>query len=249
MTGLPEPIETVINGRWTLQLPPHRAERPEWATGWERERLDSMHQTITAGRHYPVLYDIGTEEGDLSALYATWGASVVLIEPNPKVWPNVAYIWQANDLRPPLATFAGFAGPENRDGHADWPDPELRLGGFPTTAGGPLIGDHGFLNLSERPDCPSLRVDRIADLVGAPDYLTMDVEGAELLVLRGAAGVLDHHRPVVWVSVHPQFSREMYDLTREDVLLFMAGHGYQSELLAVDHEEHWVFRPIPSWRP
>lgn len=243
---------TAINGRWFLDLPPHRAARPEWATGWERERLDSMYAALCPwyegfGENWPrgyspVIYDVGTEEGDLSALYASWGCDVVLVEPNPRVWPNIRYCFEHNGLKP-RGWFVGFAGDRV---HAGLTPGYLDRNGavWPDDAYGPLIGDHGFLNVAERPDVTMITLDVLSELSGTvPDAITMDVEGAELLVMRGAGGILDHHRPLVWVSVHPQFSWDMYQLTRDDLLTFMADHDYRAELLAIDHEEHWLFRP------
>lgn len=246
---------THINGRWTLDLPPHRAAREEWVDpGWERERLDSMFYELgrIAVDREPIVYDIGTEEGDLSALYASWGCQVVLVEPNPKVWPNVRWCFEHNGLSP-LAWWNGFAGeqtiiPTDHIGEAyvGWSDQE-----WPAAAYGDLIGDHGFLNLSERPDVPVTTLDHLSDLTGhPPDAITMDVEGAELLVLRGAAGILDHVRPLVWVSIHPEFSERMYGLRRDDLLDFMRDHDYRHEMIAWDHEEHFLFRPgLPGDRP
>lgn len=234
---------TTVNGQWEVVLPPHRAVRPEWQTGWERERLDSMHRELSR-LDRPVVFDVGTEEGDLSVLYATWGCRVVLVEPNPRVWPNVRWCFDHN-MEKPLGWWNGFAGPKTiiPDGHIGEP---YSGEDWPAAAYGELIGDHGFLNLSERPDVPVTTLDHLSDLVGeAPAAITMDIEGAELAAMRGAGGILDHHRPLVWISVHPQFSIDMYAATREDLLVFMAGHGYQSELLAVDHEQHFLFRPLP----
>ena len=217
-------VPTIINGRWTLLLPEHRAARPQWDIangGWETERLAAMYDTIKPA---DVVFDIGAEEGDLPALWATWGAEVVLFEPNPYVWPNIRVIWEANRLPLPR-WFAGFAANETvlrppdmepifaEDDHAGWP----------ACAWGPVIGDHGFRN--------------------TPDVITMDVEGAELEVLRGAAATLRSRRPVVFVSIHPTFIPAMYPYTADAVHEFMAAMGYTGEHLATDHEEHWRFAP------
>jgi FkbM family methyltransferase len=232
-----------INGRWPLLLPEHRAARPEWPY-WEKERLASMYAYLGDGGH--VVYDIGAEEGDLPALWATWGNRVVLAEPNPRVWPNIRAIWEANDLPHPAGWMVGFAG-EN-----DYTPPGVddrsysnATDAWPQAAYGPLIGDHGFLNLCERPDVPQARIDTLSDRYPPPSAITIDTEGSELVVLRGAAGVLDHVRPLVWVSIHPEFSIDMYDLTKSDCLQFMADHNYVAEHLATDHEEHWFFTPRP----
>jgi FkbM family methyltransferase len=256
MTAVP----TLINDRWELSLPPHRAVRPEWPV-WEKERLAAMHDVIAAMAAQvapdgprdrpPVVYDIGAEEGDLPALWATWGARVVLFEPDHRVWPNMRAIWEANSLPPPIWSFAGFAGPETRQ-----PDNGTRLSDYigspwPACATGDVIVDHGFLNLCERPDVPTVALDDLAvsfPVYAVPDVITIDVEGAELEVLHGARRVLGAARPVVFVSVHPDFMHDMYDRTPDDVHRFMADLGYDAELLAVDHEHHYKYtHPANQW--
>lgn len=234
-------VPTLINDRWTLNLPEHRAVRPEWPV-WEKERLASMCENLRRGM---VVYDIGAEEGDLPGLWASWGCEVALFEPNPRVWPNIRAVWEANDLPKPLGCFVGFAGSRTYE-----PNPHDRLegsgwihGGWPHCAYGPLIGDHGFLNLSERPDVPVITIDEASQHIKAPDAITIDVEGAELHVLRGARDILSDFRPLVWVSVHAEFIKEMYGQTRGEVFEFMKRMRYHAATLAVDHEEHVFFYP------
>lgn len=229
-------IETRINGRWTLKLPPHRAARPEWATGWEPERIASMFDHLGEGGH--VVYDVGSEEGDMPALWASWGNRVALFEPNPRVWPNPRAIFDANGLTP-LATFDGFAGDTD---DINWPC-NLYLNAWPPSADGALIGDHGFCNLWERPDLSRVSINTVARYIDPPTAITIDVEGAELRVLLGASDVLTRDRPHVWVSVHPDFMHEGYDDDPHDLHRYMRAHGYVGEHLATDHEEHWRYRP------
>ena len=271
-------IGTTINGRWTLRLPEHRHLRPEWPW-WEATRLAAEHHVIAdvlgrprgimsvpgvLGPQRPVVWVAGAEEGDFPALYSTWGADVVLAEPNPLVWPNIKAIWEANGLRPPVASFAGFLSDENRppevedaavltmlvgSGQAERPE---TLRWWPASAEGPVIGDHGFARVEERPDLPAARIDT---LVAAgwppPDVLTIDVEGAEAHVLRGAAQTLREHRPHVFVSIHQEFARHHYgdpDVLRS-VEMVLADAGYattdveRSRFLAHDHESHWWWAP------
>lgn len=256
-------IPTLINGQWQVLLPEHRAVRPEWytETGWERARLGSMHHHLTAlceratgpdiGRR-PVIIDVGVEEGDLTALYSQWGCDVVMVEPNPKVWPNVRAIWEANGLRDPLYAFVGFAGDAcdyHGPGHAQWFDTHVGpTHGWPRCAFGDVIGDHAFLHLAQHPHVPTQTLDYMMALAGVNvDAITMDVEGSELTVLRGAEGILADDRPLVWVSVHTdaQWMDENYPLDgRAAVLEWMAKRDYAGTLLAIDHEEHWFFQPI-----
>lgn len=234
-----EMVDTAINGRWTLKLPPHRAARPEWPW-WEATRLAHMHHHLAGSGG--TVFDIGAEEGDFPALWASWGNDVVLFEANARVWPNIKAIFDANDLAP-LVTFPGFAA--DHDGDRD----TEHLGGFdlgplwPTSAHGPVIGDHGFCNLSERPDIPRLRIDKVAELV-RPTAITIDVEGAELSVLRGAERTLAEDRPLVWVSVHEQFMADMYGHTPAELDAYMRGLDYEPRWLCTDHEAHWSWTPV-----
>lgn len=256
-------IDTQINGRWQLRLPSHRAARPEWTTGWERERLDSMHEALVElygayvferlnnpnNARRPVIVDVGAEEGDFPALFSKWGCDVVLVEPNPKVWPNIKAIWEANALRAPLKWWVGFAAdfnnfdpPRNNiNGQAFVADD-----GWPFCAGGPVIGDHGFRHLGQQADeTPCITLDELCQSIKV-DAITIDVEGAEMRVLRGATRILDTQRPLVWVSAHTDYEWNdiVYDGVRpDDLVAFMLNRGYRATKLADDHEQHWFFEP------
>lgn len=251
-------IDTQINGRWQLRLPEHRAARPEWTTGWERERLDSMHEHLRAlylnGSSFPsavrrpVIVDVGAEEGDFPALFSQWGCDVALVEPNPKVWPNIKAIWEANALRHPIKWWVGFASDHddfdpvhNNIGGAAFVGPD----GWPFCAGGAVIGDHGFRHLGQQADStPCVRLDTW--MQRKVDAITIDVEGAEMRVLRGATRILQEDRPLVWVSAHTDYEWNdlVYDGVRpDDLVAWMNNRGYDAELLADDHEQHWFFQP------
>jgi len=239
-----EMVPTVINGRWTMLLPPHRAERPEWPW-WEQERLRSMHDWITTQTIPPIVYDIGAEEGDMPALYTMWGARTVLFEPNPAVWPNIRAIYEAN-LVTPHRWYVGFAGDEGRASEVFNRDHVYNHGNlhWPKCAYGPVIGDHGFCQLWERPDIPATTIDHFAKVFRDPvDAITIDCEGSELRVLQGARRVLEEQRPMVWVAVHPEFMADQYGDHPDELHEFMVEVGYRGVLLADVHEEHWLFTP------
>lgn len=281
MTDCPMEL-TEINGRWHLWLPEHRAKRAQWSLdngGWETERLAAMHDVISVAplvefegdRFSPLppiprhlVFDIGAEEGDFPALWASWGANVVMVEPNPKVWPNVRAIFEANQLEDRVrGWFVGFAGTEPRapawqpssyaqPGYAragtTWPDTAVEGPqgvSWPVCAYGEVIGDHGFLALPERPDVPVATIDELADWHGPPTVITLDIEGAELVALRGAERVLSVAKPIVFMSIHLDecwIDRHYEGDTPEAIHEFMEDRGYVGTWLARDHEEHWQFR-------
>lgn len=276
MAGTPM-LRTQINGRWELVLPEHRALRPEWRQwvagdgsprfGWETERLDDMctrleqlyddmNVSVEPGQapRRPLIIDVGVEEGDLTALYAMWGCDVVMIEPNPRVWPNVRAIWQANDLRPPLAWYVGFAAEAEQtgsDGEFAWHAAHM-TDGWPMCAHGPVIGDHAFSHLAEHPHIPCTTIDVLTATRTSGrnvDAITIDVEGSELRVLMGAENVLRVCRPLVWVSVHTDdvYMDEHYPRqSLPELTAWMGERGYQGHEIAFDHERHWLFEPIES---
>ena len=75
-------------------------------------------------------------------------------------------------------------------------------------------------------------------LPGAPMLIKCDVEGAEMLVLKSARRLLAERHPALLLSVHPP-QLPKYGTTKDDLRAFLSGYGYNIEVIAVDHEEHW----------
>lgn len=227
-----ETTPITMNSRWTLELPPHRAK--QWENPWEAEKLNNMHANIQKG---DVVYDVGAEEFDESALMASWGARMVLIEPSTSYWPAGSLIWETNNLPLPLTTFVGFAANERSEVvHVDDK-------AFPPAANGPVVPFAGFCNLNERPDIEKIKLDdfAFAGISEPPDIIHIDVEGSEFHVLRGAMQILQEKRPLVYCSVHPQFMNDMYQEKAEDLHRFMKSLGYKKTLLADVHEQHILY--------
>lgn len=232
-----------INGLATLQLPDFRAVRYLAAgeRGWERERVASMHLNLCDS---DTLLDVGSETGDMTALFATWVRDVLMMEPNPLVWANAKAIFEANALAPPLAHWVGFASTET----ADAPTPTVTEPygtGWPACAKGPLVAAHGFRHLAEETDVtPQITIDDFtARAPRRPTAVTMDIEGAELQALRGAERLLTYDRPLLWVSVHPRFLGDWFGQRPADVYRFLEEHDYRVTHLADDHETHVMAEP------
>lgn len=279
-------------GEWPVILPDYRVEHCAAQPNWEEGRLLSMHAHLKPGM---VLYDVGAEHGDLSALYGTWlrgctdrtcpcqdgdachyadypdspalptpsgwhRGGVVLVEGSESFWPVIRATFEANGLTP-IGCWAGFASdhdtPES-GATPSWSDPRLTVGNnWPGWAGLSLAGGHptphhGFKSVVESKDTiPNLRFDTLAEHVGPPDALTIDVEGAEALVLRGSERILAEARPLVWVSLHPQLLwfdyPEWEGMTADEVkpwfVDFMAGYGYGAHFIEDNHESHYLCIP------
>lgn len=238
--SVPVRIGTEHHG-WTLRLPPHRAVRWLREPLYERERINSMAQHIRDGDR---IFDIGAEEGDMTALWRLLDPSgqIIAVEPNPKVWPCIRACFEANEFDPIDGYFVGFASDEDTvPPQCDADD--VDIAGWPHCAHGDLIPEHGFRSLRDGTSITQqTTIDLLTENYGPPDVITMDVEGGELKALQGAWATLKVHRPLVWVSVHPAFLRQ-FDATTGDVYRFLESCDYRLWNLGADHEVHLFAEP------
>lgn len=230
-------VDTLINNKWYILLPEHRAARPEWPT-WEQERLQSMFETTKKG---DVVYYIGAEIGDMAALLAMWGAEVMLFEPNKKAWPQLRLVFEANKVKP-LGAFPGFASDKTdfkylkgRPIH-EWPD----------WVNGEVVSNHGFKELIEPGDIPQIKIDDVVEepTIPPPNMITLDVEGAEGRVLRGAEQTLKEYHPLIYLSLHYDFLYKVYGEDHWELRKWIKDLGYKETLLGEQaHEQHVMYAP------
>lgn len=223
--------------RWEFELPEPLASWDVFDY-WERERFDSMQRHLKAGM---VLFDVGTEQGWCNLIYASFVGpeNMVLIEPTPEFWPNIVHTWFKNYDAHPRAYYQGLLSDKTTDDRQ-------AFNSQPQAAYGDLIDRNKYQYIHEHSDgIPEMRLDDLVERSGVvPDAITMDVEGAELLVLQGARDTLERHRPLAWVSVHPDLGEQHYGVVPADVHDFMGGLGYRGTFLGEDHEQHWIYEPL-----
>lgn len=235
-----EMVKATLNGEHIIILPKHRADRPEWYTpeGWEKARLKRLHEVITdqqIDKANSVIYYVGAEEGEMCALSAIWGAKVIMFEPNEKVMPNMRAIWEANGLPMTDRFYAGFAGNEIKGNQELVAIEQIT---------GEVIHDHGFKELQDAGDIPITTIDAIAEKTGdIPTIITMDVEGAEFEVLKGAEQTIRKHKPDIFLSLHPEFLIQYWGVYSYDVRRWIIDLGYKEELLDYQHEVHLHYTP------
>ena len=224
--------ETIINGKWKLNLPDHRLKL--WEGGWEEARLEALRSRISDGT---VVYDIGSEENDMTALMATWGARMVSVEPSPYYWPRAKEVFEMNNVKPEYC-YVGFASQVTDESNADFEMGEKD--GWPLCAYGE--GKEGFRHLAQETDAtPQITIDDLVTRCLIPDILNIDVEGSCFEVLKGAFKILLEYSPEVFVSIHPEIMKEWYKTTPEDLYGYMEKLGYKKKFLGFAHEFHYHF--------
>lgn len=236
-------VKAKLNGEFEIILPEHRAARPEWYSvdGWEKKRLKVLHDLVkkqVAAGNCKVYY-IGAEEGEMPALCRMWGANGLLVEPNEKVLPNIKAIWDANNLAP-WEILVGFMGNEATH-KPDWTKACYRMNSIT----GEVIGDHGFKELHDAGDIPVYKID---DLNSAgfisPTIITMDVEGSEFEVLKGAEHCIEVFKPHILLSLHPEFLIQYWGVYGGEVRQWIKNRGYKEELIDYQHEVHLLYTPL-----
>lgn len=203
---------------------------------WEKERIFSMREHLRKG---DVLFDIGTEQGWCNLVYAeiVGPENMVLIEPTPEFWPNIKTVWEKNFDIEPNAFYDGFFSDKTTEKRAG-----RRFLFWPSDSEGDLIDRNSYRYIHEHKDIPQITIDDYVEMTGIlPDALTMDTEGSELLILRGAEKTLKRLSLKVWVSIHPDLGLRDYGIKAEETIKFMNDLGYKAQFLAKDHEEHYYF--------
>src|ERR1051325_3980070 len=87
--------------------------------------------------------------------------------------------------------------------------------------------------------------EEIINLGIVPNLLKIDVEGAELDVLKGAEKLLKEKHPILLVSLHPRALAKRGE-SPDAVIHWLNGRGFKHEIVAADHEIHVLARPDES---
>lgn len=185
----------------------------------EVEQSQCLTKLLQAGQ---VFFDVGANVGFYTLLGSRLVRSigqVVAFEPMPR---NLAFLYRHVRLNradnvtilplacaDTLATELFIAGENHALG---------RLEGRNGEAGGSSPRSSGML-------VATISLDVAAEKLGLrPDVIKIDVEGAELRVLEGAANILAQVRPAIFLSVHS-------DRLRDACLAHLGKFGYQIEPL------------------
>jgi FkbM family methyltransferase len=183
-----------------------------------------------------VLLDVGAHVGHWALRLAGRAGHVYAVEPNPAAASGLRRNVALNDVgNVTVLEFAAW----DETGWLRLDDPHGKESGGSTrtvplknadTAHAEPVGAE--LNTA----VPARRLDRTPELAGLDrlDLVKLDVEGADLHALRGMAGLLERHRPVLFVECHDYAG--YYQRPDLEVLLTELGYGWE---IAYTYQSHW----------
>jgi FkbM family methyltransferase len=214
---------------------------------YEPETISSLKKWMAAAEQ-PLLVDVGCSVGFVccAGLFSNLKARVVAIDSDLQSLKAAQQLCSyAPDVGERLSLIWGFVSNEPtvkcdfRQGN------EITIEALkkPGITGNPESVHYVCLDLAT-PDEESFPRHSLDNLIPAESppgqtiLIKCDVEGAELLVLRGAERLLAERHPTLLVSVHPS-ALPRYGTTKEEVRSFLLARNYEVSVIAVDHEEHW----------
>jgi FkbM family methyltransferase len=177
--------------RYPITLP---ADKGIWTGAYELELAQAMAQAVPRGS---VCLDIGGWRGFFGGVMALAGAArVVIFEPLPA---NATQIRKMIELNPGLPVELMEAAVSETDG-------EIEFCLMPETSMGKLAASsfQAGAVAGERIKVRTVALDPLVagGIIAAPAVIKIDVEGAELLVLRGARQILATHGPKLFMEIH-----------------------------------------------
>ena len=78
------------------------------------------------------------------------------------------------------------------------------------------------------------------------DVIKIDVEGYELEVLRGAAAILEQHKPLLYFEMIPDYTKERL-ISIDDFNSLLEPYGYTLHWINPDYPNGSLTTETPSW--
>lgn len=181
--------------------------------GWWLGSFEHKKQTRIASALKPgsIFYDIGANAGFYSLLAASLVSpgKVYAFEPLPR---NVSYLRRHLELNETSNVEVLDLAVSDRTGTAFFEEAACRLMGH--------LAQEGTLSVRTA----TLDSLLFEEKISPPTVVKIDIEGAELLALRGASECIQRYRPVIFLATH---GHEVHEACRQ----LLESWGYECQLL------------------
>ncbi|MBL8385137.1 MAG: FkbM family methyltransferase [Burkholderiales bacterium] len=177
-----------------------------------------------------VCFDVGANFGEMALFFARRagrGGMVVAFEPVMRVYCQLCtWVQLATDARAPVVTVPMGLAEAEKEATIQVPVGHFAMGTLAPSAA--WSREHHAAEIASYP-CRFTTLDRFlrTEGIAPPDFVKIDVEGAELLVLRGGAASFGAGwRPLIFMELFAPWERP-FGYGPWDVLALLAGYGYR----------------------
>jgi FkbM family methyltransferase len=182
-------------------------------------RFNRSHRTSLEQLYRPfvrpanLVFDIGAHAGDRTACFNSLGARVVCVE------PQTLFTWflkLTNLVHPRVTVLSNVVsetnGPKILKVNSRNPTVSTLSDSFVQAANAGATGWEGQV-WDRSITVQSVTLDHLIERFGVPDFIKIDVEGAELGVLKGMSRILED-RPKLFIELHGNFFKAPEELVR-----------------------------------
>jgi FkbM family methyltransferase len=208
--------------RWGWRELPLRKLRP---------RPKSFEEQIYAALLHPgdVCFDVGANEGDVAVFMARLVGSAGMVVSFEPVWPTFTRLCGRTQngffLKAPIVPMWAGLSDSARDATIQIPAGDFAMGSLARAEDWSAA-----IKGAEIRSYPARFITLDALLastkISVPQFMKIDVEGAELLVLQGAAKMFSSHRPLMLIEVFAPWERA-FGYRPWDVLSWLRERGYK----------------------
>ena len=218
-TGLPASVDGQVN----IKLSPRTFSGGYY--GFDPKLTEELKLLAEPGRHF---LDVGAHVGIASLIYTALVKTetrIAAFEPNPQVYPLLFANILVNGMHVEIFRMALNDQIGVTKFFFDGNDPNASLASD-------APGKYWYWEDKPKPimqECqvPMTTIDAFCQALSfQPGLIKLDVEGAELPVLKGAVQILKQYRPYIILETHV-FAWESFGYTSEDLEKFIRDQGYQ----------------------
>lgn len=155
--------------------------------------------TLAIARRSHVIFDIGSNMGQAALLmmYSDNIQNIFLVDPNPEALSIAAENFIFNNLSHLAHFIPSFV--------SDKADETIEFYTVGAGAAGSMYSKHAKTAATNKShlNVPTTTIDKLCEFYKVyPDFIKIDVEGAELMVLKGAVKTVEKQRPKILVEMH-----------------------------------------------
>ena len=183
------------------------------------KRLTELDMMLKLMDSANVVFDIGANIGFMALHFAKkYPAKTVLaFEPAPRTYE---FLRKNIALNPLISNVTAY-----NFGFSDVCGTQ-KFYYYPEVSGASSLGNDDFVDNKESINCIFKTLDEFCDQENIfPDFLKLDIEGAELLALRGGSNIIENYKPMLFMEMLRKWAAK-FNYHPNDIIKFLAKLGY-----------------------